>query len=191
MRITPRWRARLLVALAIYGTFFGGTLVTNLDVRISALALAAHLALLTIVLAAWLISLIVRRRSWPATVLDAPLAALFVAGVVSAIFAQDPRMSVEELWRLGTHILIFYAVVDLRQATKPRTVFEPLFLVASVVILIAMMEMSSWYFGVPPLPYFPQSWFSIGGLSQPIPRRSIGWRLPCEYQPRYQHLWPS
>jgi len=170
-RLPPRWRARLLTLLALYFTFLGGTLITeagsggawSLWLRVG------HHALLSLLAGGWLISLLVRRQSWPATPLDVPILVYLSVAALATALAVDPRVSLEEGWRLGLHTLLFYMLVDLIRSHSPRAVLEPIFFASAVVILVAGMEMSAWYFGVPPLPYFPQPWFEIGGLRQPIP----------------------
>lgn len=160
----------MLTVLAVYFTFFsflGGASLTN--PRLEVYFRVFHQVFITLLLSGWLIHLLIRQRPWPATPFDIPLLAFFAVTVTATVFALDPRISAEELWRLGTQILMLYAVIDLMRETRPRTVLEPLFFASAVVILIAAMEMSSWYFGVPRLPYFSQSWFSIGGFREPIP----------------------
>ncbi len=164
-RVIARHRGTLLILLALYFTFVGGSYITDLSIgpRI------VHHWLLTLLLGGWLLSLLLRRRPWPAAPIDGPVAAFFAVCALSTALAVDPRVSVEELWRLGMHILLLYALVDLMRAVRPRAAFEPLFFASAVVILIGLIEFTSWYTGVPPLPLFLQPWLPIGGLTQPIP----------------------
>ncbi len=157
--------ARLIFLLILYFTFIGGTFITEhrLWPRV------VHHLIVTALLAAWLIFLLIRRRPFPATPLDWPIAAFFSVNVLAALFAADPRVSVEALWRIGTHILLFYLLVDRMRSWGPRALLEPLFLSAAVVVLIGVSELAAWYFGLPLLPAFQQGWIQIGGLRDPIP----------------------
>jgi hypothetical protein len=47
------------------------------------------------------------------------------AQVIATTFAVDPGLAVEEVWRTGTHILLFYLIVDVMRTLKPRAVIEP------------------------------------------------------------------
>jgi tetratricopeptide (TPR) repeat protein/O-antigen ligase len=157
--------SRLIFLLILYFTFIGGTFITEhrLWPRI------VHQLIVTALLAAWLISLLISRRPFPTTPLDWPIAAFLGVNVLATIFATDPRVSVEALWRIGTHILLLYLLVDRMRAWGARPLLEPLFLSAAVVVLIGLSELMAWYFGLPLLPAFQQGWAQIGGLHDPIP----------------------
>ena len=90
--------------------------------------------------------------------LDAPLLAYFLANALSTIFAIDPRISLEFLWRLGVHVWLFYVIVGLFARRHGRDVFEALYLSSAVVILIRVFEFASWYFGLSWVLPFQQGW---------------------------------
>lgn len=116
-------------------------------------------AAVTLVLGAWLVSLMIRRRPFPATRLDIPLLLFFTAATVSTIFAVDPRVSVEGLWRLGWYILFFHFAVDWMRTYGTRTLIEPIFFFAALLVTLGVVEVAFRY--VP--------WFEIGGFTQPLP----------------------
>jgi tetratricopeptide (TPR) repeat protein/O-antigen ligase len=160
-----RWRGRLITLAVLYFTFLGGTFITDqrLWPRI------AHHAIVTLILAVWVVTLLRRGRSLPATPLDWPILVTFLVNVLATVFAVDPRVSVEALWQLGVHVLFFYLIVDLMRAYRPRVILEPVFFAAAVVVLVGVFEFVSWYFGLGWLPIFRHGWFELGGLRDPIP----------------------
>jgi tetratricopeptide (TPR) repeat protein/O-antigen ligase len=164
--MSATWRRRLVIAGALYFTFLGGTFITDhrLWPRI------AHHAVVTALLGGWLGVMLVRRRRFPRTPLDAPLLAYFAAYSLATTFALDPRISLEALWRLLTHTLLFYLLIDLIRI-EPRDVLEAQFFSAAVVVLIGLVEFGGWYFGTFPALGFEQGWPEIGGLAHPIPPR--------------------
>lgn len=161
----PRYLRIPLFVITIYFTFLGGNFITDhsLGPRVF------HHTLMLILMGGWCIYLLVRRKGWPATAIDLPIAAFLVVNVLATIFAVDPRISLEELWRLICHIFLFYIIVDLMRSMRPRAVIEPLFFASSVVILVGLMEFTSWYAGLPRLPLFSISWLEVGGWQNPIP----------------------
>lgn len=116
-------------------------------------------SVVTLLLGAWLLSLIVRRRPFPATRLDMPFLLFFAAATLSTIFAVDPRISLEGLWRLGIYILLFYFSVDWMREHGTRTLVEPLLFTAALVIVGGALELLLRY----------SWWFEIGGFSHPLP----------------------
>ncbi|MBN1430144.1 MAG: O-antigen ligase family protein [Anaerolineae bacterium] len=165
VHISSRWRARLLILFVVYFTFLGGTFTTDFNYwpRVS------HHIIVTVLMAGWLISLLRRGESLPCTPLDWPMLAIFACYATATVLAVDPRVSVESLWQIGFHVLLFYLLVDIMRAWKPRAILEPIFFSSAVVILIGLIEFVSWYFGLSWLSIFQQGWFQIGGLRDPIP----------------------
>lgn len=157
-----RIRGVLITGLTLYFTLLGGTTVTNVLLwpRI------VHQALLTLLLAGWLVALLVRRRPFPATPLDGPILAYSVVYAVSTLFALDTRISVEMLWEMGTHILMFYLLVDVMRTYRPGVIFRSMFFTYAVVVIVGVFRLGTWYFGwqssIP-------GWFEIGGLRDPFP----------------------
>jgi tetratricopeptide (TPR) repeat protein/O-antigen ligase len=167
MRLRRNQRRFLLLVAVLYFTFVGGTFMT--DHRFG--PRVAHHAIVTLMLAAWAFARTRRPRVLPLTALDGPLAAYFLANVLATVFAVDPRISLEFLWRLAVHIWLYYAIAGLFARGHGRDVFEALFLASGVVVLIGLFEFASWYFGLSWVLPFDQSWLSIGGLADPIPPR--------------------
>lgn len=164
-RVSPRWRARLIVVLVLYFTFLGGTFTTDFNYWPRVM----HHIVVTVLVAGWLISLLRRGKSLPGTPLDLPMLAIFTVYIATTVWAVDPRVSVESLWQIGFHVLLFYLLVDAMRAWKPRAILEPIFFSSAVVILIGLIEFISWYFGLGWLSMFQQGWFQLGGLRNPIP----------------------
>jgi O-antigen ligase/tetratricopeptide (TPR) repeat protein len=160
----PRARRYALFLAAAYLTFVGGTLTTDFRAGTR----VVYHAVMTLGLGVWLVGRI-RRRDFPATALDGPFLVLFAVYALATVFAVDPRVSVEVLWRIFVHILLFYAIVDLARRHGARTVLEPVYLVAGVVVVVGFVELAAWYFGLSFLPVGGQSWWEIGGLNNPIP----------------------
>jgi tetratricopeptide (TPR) repeat protein len=164
-RPPERWRGLLITLAVLYFTFLGGTLVTDLRLWPH----IVHHALVTLLLAAWLIVLLRRGRPIPSTPLDWAILAGLLASLLATIFALDPRVSLEATWLLGVHALLFYLIVDLMRTCRPHVVLQSIIFASSVVVLIGLFEFASWYFGLGWLPMFRHGWFEIGGLRHPLP----------------------
>ena len=89
--------------------------------------------------------------------------------MVAALFARQPRISLEYAWLIGVVILQFYLLVDLmrRGLRWQQWIIEGLLLTGALFILIAIAEMIMWYFGTGPLPRFAQGWPSLYGWTLP------------------------
>src|SRR5690606_16004830 len=85
-----------------------------------------------VLLGGWLFSLWRRGRGFPGTPLDAPLFMLMLVAVVSALLSRDVRVSLENVWPLFAHVLLFYCAVDLMRSGYQKWLFEALFVVAGV-----------------------------------------------------------
>lgn len=66
-------------------------------------------------------------------------------------------MALENLWFPLTHLLIFFVMVDLIQSGREAVLTETMLLLAALVILLAGVQLGSWFFG--------------GGFATP----AIGW----------------
>lgn|SRR5574341_673158 len=163
--LSPRLRGILLTVAVLYFTFVGGTPIT--DLRFGP-HVFHHIAI-TLLLGGWVISLLVRRQSLPRTPFDGPIAAYLLAATLATTFAGDPRVSLEHLWQIGVHALLFYIIVDLMRTYRPRVVLEPVFFASCIVVIMGLFEFASWYFGWGWLPQFREGWFEIGGLADPMP----------------------
>ncbi len=155
----------LILLVVVYLTFIGGSYLTD---RSFGLRVFHHI-FMTLLMGGWLLLTLIKRRAWPSTPLDLALAIYLMAAILVTAAAVDPRMSLEELWRLVIHFLMIIFLVDLMRTYSPRTVIEPIFFASSLVILFGMIEFISWYAGFPRLPMFPLSWLDVGGLAHPIP----------------------
>ncbi len=165
LQLNAVWRNRLLVVIFLYFTFWGGTLVTELDLwpRI------AHHIVVTLIMGGWIFGLLMHRKPWPSTPLNLPILAFFVVYAMATAFAADPRVSVEGLWQIAVHCVLFYILVSWARSYHPTAILRPLFFASAVVILVGVFEFVSWYLGLGWLPIFRQGWPEIGGLRAPIP----------------------
>jgi tetratricopeptide (TPR) repeat protein/O-antigen ligase len=166
LHLNARQRQWVLTLVILYFTFLGGNSISDVD--LAGTRIFHHVAV-SLLMLGWAATLLLRRRKWPATPLDLPLLLFFAVNVLATIFAVDPRVSVEELWRTATHITFFYIVVDQMRSGRPRQILEPLFFASAVVIIVGFLEYLSWYTGLPPLPFFRTNWWAIGGFQQPVP----------------------
>ena len=107
----------------------------------------------------WLVDMIRTRRTFPRTTLDAPLAALAIWLVITALLAQDRRISLEMIWPFLAHILAFYLLVDLIRRGWTGHFKAALLAVALVLVAVSALEMVRWYTG----------WLAVHGLSDPVP----------------------
>lgn len=191
-RLNPRWRLIAVLVLYVYLTFvvIGGPFMSVVGPRLR----VVHHVFLTLLMAGWLIGLLVEKRSIPATPLDWPLLAYFLVNLAAAIFAPDPRVSLEVLWELGFHILLLYILVDLMRRYGADMPLRAAFVVSAVVLLICALEGLSWYFGLKFFPVTSQGWFEIGGLRDPIPpefyRLALALRGSTSLSGYLALLWP-
>jgi len=150
----------LTIALVIYLAFIGGASypVTNIFLR------GLHHFLMTALLAGWLLGQIRRGRPLPATALDLPLLVLVGWWGVVLVASQDWRVSLEQSWTLFLHLIGLYILVD---SARRRWVFEGLFLVAALVVLVSGVELFSWYFGLG-FAGFKQGWWGLGNPLPPV-----------------------
>jgi putative inorganic carbon (HCO3(-)) transporter len=159
----PRIQRWLIILLMVYFTLFGGTFYTD---RVAALRIG-HQVFTAALLAFWLFTRWRKGQGLPRTALDRPLAVYGLVWIVSAIFALDPRVSLEFTWPILTHILGFYLLVDIMQRGRQRWIMEALFVSGATIVLLSAIEMAAWYMGFPLSPAFTQSWPAIGGLTLP------------------------
>jgi len=110
-----------------------------------------------------------RREPWPGTAIDWPLLAWCAASTWAAAFSVNPRVSWHGAWEAWIGALILWLWVDALRRGWGQPLWRAIYLIASVVCLLAAIEFLAWYFGVALLPQFQQGWFSIGGLTHPLP----------------------
>ena len=153
--------------LAFYFVFIGGSSYYTLvwPVRIM------HHALVTFVFGLWLFKRIRQGRGIPATPLNPLLYALMLVWFVAGFLGLDWRMSLEHTWFMVTHVLIFWLLVDLIQQGRQKLVLETQFLLGALIILLAGLQLFSWYFGLGFTPETTTGWFEVLGPGAWIPLR--------------------
>lgn len=103
----------------------------------------AHL-LLTLLFASWLIGRLRRRQFLPATPLNGPIFAGAAVIALASAFALDPRMAAEHAWWPLIHALIFFYCAAQIQRGRQRVLFEVLFLIGAVTVVVAGAELAGW-----------------------------------------------
>ncbi|WP_119071726.1 O-antigen ligase family protein [Aggregatilinea lenta] len=149
-------RQRMMaIAVILYITFLGGTAYAHTGTVPDVVRLLAIVG----PSAVWLVDILRTRRAFPRTALDAPLAVLAAWLVITALLAQDRRISLEMIWPLLAHILAFYLLVDLIRRGWADHLKAALLAVAALLVALSAIELARWY----------GSWLSVHGLSDPIP----------------------
>ena len=161
--MSTRYQRLLIIFFMVYFTLIGGTYYTE---RVASLRLF-HQVLTALVFTGWLLTLWRRRRNFPSTPLDYPLVTLGLVWLLAAVFALDPRVSLEYTWPILTQILGFYLLIDLMRQGRQRWIMEGLFTVGAVIVILSAIEFFTWYLGLGIFPQFSQNWLAIGGLSLP------------------------
>jgi putative inorganic carbon (HCO3(-)) transporter len=169
-------RSRLIyLLLALYFTFIGGGTyyATIFPVRV------AHHLIVTVLMALWLVGRIRKRQGLPVTPLNPPIYAAVIVWFISALFAVDVRMSLENVWFLITHVLLFFIIVNLIQRGYQRVVMEILFFMAAIVLLLSGIELASWFFGLGIIPNTSIGWIESGRIPTltNIPRLSLAFGI--------------
>jgi O-antigen ligase len=151
--------------LAVYLVFLGGSSYYFLlfPVRVF------HHVIITLLLAVWLIVRIRRGQGLPKTLLNVPLMVLVIVWFISAFLGLDARVSLENLWFPLTHLLMFYVMVDLLQRGRHRFLMEIQFLIATLVVMLALWQLISWYFGLGITPDTRLGWASVIGPEAWLP----------------------
>ena len=148
-----------VVFFIVYASLFGGVVEWHPILKI------VHQLGSAFVVAAWLVSLVLRKCPFPVTRMDGPLWALGGGWLVAALFGEGLRVSFEFIWVTFIHIMLFFIAVDLMRSGKRRWLFEGLFFTGGVVVILGAVEMLLWYFGVPVLPGISgQAWPEVGGF---------------------------
>ena len=154
----------LLLILIVYITFIGGTAYPQLSLEQNFL----FQTVITLLVVIWSVKMLLQKRFFPKTSLDLLLAIISIWFVVTSYFSNDPRVSFEAIWKFLAHIVLFYLLVEIIHAGKQRWLFETLFFTGGTVIIVSMVELGAWYFGLS-FGDFKQGWFEIGSLGNPVP----------------------
>jgi O-antigen ligase len=160
-----RLRRLAFITLAIYFVLVGGGAyyATIFPVRV------LHHAVVTLLLALWLFGRARRGLGLPQTPLNRPIIAMVAVWVISALFSADPRMAIEHLWFPFTHLIMFYALLDLFERGRERLVLETQFILAAMVVFISGIELASWYFGLGIIPNSAIGWADVIGPGAWLP----------------------
>ncbi len=166
-----RTRRFTLLLLAIYLVFVGGSAYYSLFFPVRVL----HHAVITVVLALWLLGRLRRGQGLPLTPINRPLYAAVSVWAVSAAFSIDPRMAVEHLWFPLTHGLFFFALADMIQRGRQRQLMEIQFFLGALVVIVTGLELASWYFGLGIVPGTSVGWVDVigPGLWLPLDLRRV------------------
>lgn len=142
--VTMRLQRYGFMFLAIYIAFVGGAgfYATTLGLRL------VHHTLMTALIVLWFVLRIRRGEGLPVTPLNPFLYALVGVWLMSAVFSIDPRQSFEKTWYLLLHLTMFLFVVNLLQHGRRRLVTETLFVLGGGIVLITLIELAIWYFGI-------------------------------------------
>ncbi len=165
MKLTKRDLA--LLGIIVYFTFIGGTFYSQLNFSLRVLNQIVVTALLGI----WLLAKLRKREGLPHTYLDLAMALYLVVNLVSAVWGQSPRFSLESIWFSIVHVLGFYLLVDLLRRGWTARLTWAFYMASAVVCLVGLIEFMAWYVGTPVFANFAQGWWEIGGWRQPIPPR--------------------
>lgn len=174
----PRFQRLAFILFAVYAVFIGGGpyYYTILPVRIF------HHGIMTAALAWWLFRRL--RDGLPITPLNGGLYAAAGVWALSAGFSADPRMAVENLWFPLVHLLIFFVTADLFQRGRQRLVMETVFMLATVTVVMALLQFGSWLFGWGVVPGTDVGWLSVLTAEIPFPLRT-----PMVYLPLGVTTW--
>ncbi|MDD5367650.1 MAG: O-antigen ligase family protein [Anaerolineaceae bacterium] len=147
------------IALFFFLTYFaliGGTLNGLTTFRLN--LVSSVLIFLTGM--TWFAVRLLRRRTFPATRLDAAWLAMLTVYAAATLFSKDPRRSAIELTQLIAIALAYYLLVDLLRAGWSGDLLVKTILLTSLPpILLSLIELMGWY----------SSWIRLAGWSNPLP----------------------
>lgn len=158
----------LLLGLTYFVTLGGGMYGVH-DFR---LGLISHLLAISLLLAYGFWKLC-QGQLLPRTPLDLPILGFLSVNLVSTLLSREPRLSLENLLYLSVLMLIYYISVDgLLNGWSYLSLVKALLMVGAVVLLLALLELLAWYFGLLHL-FIPGDvpalgWWPIGGVSRPL-----------------------
>jgi tetratricopeptide (TPR) repeat protein len=165
--MTPARRRRLLWTLPVgaYAIFFWRSPYALMHLSLGIL----DWVLPTVGLGLWVLMRRIRKQPWPATPLDRPTMAWLVVTALTALFSINVRGSLRATWGTLIGVLILYLLVDATQRGWGSALWRSLYLLAGVVFLMGILELASWYFGLPLVPNIDTGWLPLGGLEDPFP----------------------
>jgi putative inorganic carbon (HCO3(-)) transporter len=157
----------LLLALTYFVTLGGGMY----GVHEFRLGLTSHLLAISLLLGYgfWKLR---QGRLLPRTPLDLPILGFLLVNLLSTILSRDSRLSAENLLYLSVLVLVYYVSVDALSNGWPYlSTVKAILMVGAVVLLLALLELLAWYFGLLHL-LIPGDvpaigWWAVGGLSLP------------------------
>jgi O-antigen ligase/tetratricopeptide (TPR) repeat protein len=157
------------ILLAIYLIFIGGSAYYHLIFPVRVF----HHVLITGLLGAWLLARILRGQGFPQTPLNLPILGAVVVWFITALTSIDPRMAFENLWFPLTHVLFFFILMEMFQRGRERVIMETVFLISALVVLLSVLEIASWYFGLGIIPGTQTGWFDVLGSGVWLPLKPI------------------
>ena len=152
-----------ILLLTMYTVFIGGTAYTA---NVPILTMVFHL-IVGLTLGIWLFVKFRKGHLWPKTALDTPLLMYVLLLGLATLAAVDVRVSASQAWQMVLHVLVFYMLVDMIRRGKQRWVIEAMFLAGGVVVMVSVLELASWYFGLGFAGY-EFGWFGLGGIVPPV-----------------------
>jgi O-antigen ligase/tetratricopeptide (TPR) repeat protein len=152
----------VFILLAFYFVLIGGSAYYY---QIFAFRVAHHL-IASAILLLWAIRR-ARGDGLPDTPLNAPIFAVIAVWLIGAAFSLDPRMALENVWLPLTHIGLFLIVADMIGRGRVKWVFEALFWVAGVVVILALAQLASWVFGLGVTPDTRGGWWGTDVFPPP------------------------
>ncbi len=187
-----------VLLLAFYLVFLGGS---TYYYQVFAIRVAHHVVL-TALLIIWLISKL-RTTGLPKTPFNPLIYALVTLWLITSALALDPRIAFESAWFPITHTLIFFVVVDWIGRGRQRLVMETIFMLGTLVVIAALVQVYQWWAGWEPLlsaelpfppvlprldqPFGVSTWLSA--FAAPLIILSAGWALSVRRKDYRPALW--
>jgi O-antigen ligase len=157
----PLLQVALTLLAAVYMLLIGGTFDASLRYRVQLLntVLAGVLAL------GWLTVRLMRRERIASTGLEWPLAFFALSQWVSLMTSAQPRLSLEWVAAVTAWCASLFVLCDLLRTGWPRdAVINALLLLAGLVTVLGLAEVTAWYAGWLRLGRWPPLAFRLNGL---------------------------
>jgi len=161
------------VLLAAYFVLIGGSpyYAQVLPIRVF------HHLFATVLLVLWLIQR-ARRGGFPVTPINLLLYGVICVWLISAFLGINPRTALENSWFPLTHVVIFFLMVDLISTGRQALIMETYFLLSALVVLLAGVQLLSWYFGWGIVPGTDIGWADVIGTGAWMPLETPNLYLP-------------